>query len=40
MDHNHIYNIFKMAYGDTTIIIDSVLTYSMLIIPKFIYSFF
>lgn len=40
MDHNHIYNLFRMAYGDTTIIIDSVLTYSMLIIPKFIYSFF
>lgn len=39
MDHNHIYNLFRMAYGDTTIIIDSVLTYSILIIPKFIYSF-
>ena len=25
MDHNHIYNLFRMAYGDTTIIIDSVL---------------
>lgn len=39
MDHNHIYNLFLMAYGDTTIINDSVLTYSILIIPKFVYSF-
>lgn len=39
MDHNFFYNLFNRAYGDTGIIIDSVLTYSILIIPKFIYSF-
>lgn len=39
MDHNHIYNIFKMAYGDTGIIIDLVPIYLMLITLKFIYSF-
>lgn len=39
MDHNHIYNIFKMAYGDTDIIYDSALVCLMLIILRFIYHF-
>lgn len=39
MDHNHIYNLFNRAYGDTDIIIDSLLICSMLIILKFVYSF-
>ena len=39
IDHNHIYNLFNRAYGDTDIIIDSLLICSMLIILKFVYSF-
>ena len=39
MDHNYIYNLFLMAYGNTTIINYSVLAYSALILSKFIYSF-
>ena len=39
MDHNHIYNLFLMAYGDTDIIYDSALVCSMLIILRFIYHF-
>lgn len=38
MDHNHIYNLFLNAYGDTTIINYSVLVYSILIILKLVYS--
>lgn len=40
MDHNHIYNLFLMAYGDIGIIYDLAPIYLMLIIPKFVYSFF
>lgn len=39
MDHNHIYNLFRMAYGDIGIIYDLAPIYLMLIIPKFIYHF-
>lgn len=39
MDHNFIYNLFRMAYGDIGIIYDLAPIYLMLIIPKFVYSF-
>lgn len=39
MDHNHIYNIFKMAYGDIGIIYDLAPIYLMLITLRFIYHF-
>lgn len=39
MDHNHIYNLFLMAYGDIGIIYDLAPIYLMLITLKFIYHF-
>ena len=39
MDHNHIYNLFRMAYGDIGIIYDLAPIYLMLITLKFIYYF-
>lgn len=39
MDHNHIYNLFRMAYGDIGIIYDLAPIYLMLITLKFIYHF-
>lgn len=40
MNHNHIYNLFLMAYGDIGIIYDLAPIYLMLITLKFIYYFF
>lgn len=39
MDHNHIYNLFLIAYGDIGIICDLAPIYLILITLKFIYSF-